>query len=227
MLTPGRGCLLFGVDEPVVIERALSERGELVLRKRGDVFELISGGVFLMDSDDVRSEEALVRCALDRVRRPSRVLIGGLGFGASLHECLRDPRVEAVTVIEIEPAVAEWYPKYFRGAPDDRVTIVEADAAAWLLGQHGRYDVICLDVDNGPDWRVHPANAALYSYRGLRALRRTLAEGGCLSFWSGSASPRFEGRLREVFPAVSAERLPARTGPEDVIYLAQALTRIR
>ncbi len=203
----------------MVVERVTSARGELVLRQRGEVFEFISNGVFLMDSADVSSEEMLVRCAVERVRLPSRVLIGGLGFGASLHEALRDPRVEAVTVVEIEPTVIAWYEKYFRSTADERVTIVEADITEWLRQQRERYDVICLDIDNGPDWQVQPANAALYSYRGLRAIRRALTEGGCVAFWSASASPSFLRRLRDVFRGVQVVTVPARAGADDVVYL--------
>lgn len=68
---------------PVVVERHATVRGELVLRYARDEghYEIISNGVFLMDTRGGVSERLLVRSALDRVGRPDRLLLGGLGVG--------------------------------------------------------------------------------------------------------------------------------------------------
>ena len=52
-----------------------------------------------------------------------------------------------------------------------------ADLAGWLAAGEHRYDAICLDVDNGPEWTVTAQNAALYADAGLAALDRRLAPG--------------------------------------------------
>jgi hypothetical protein len=65
------------VDQPVVVERVTTPRGELVLRRCGAHFELISNGVFLMDTRGGRSERVLVRAGLEACPHPSRLLIGG------------------------------------------------------------------------------------------------------------------------------------------------------
>ena len=57
--------------EPQLIERRQGSCGELVLRRRGDVFEIISNGVFLMDTRDGRSERLLVRAALAAATAPA------------------------------------------------------------------------------------------------------------------------------------------------------------
>ncbi len=120
-----------------VIERARGRQGELVLRAVGDHYEIISNGVFLMDTRNGESERQLVRLALrDRPGR-LRLLIGGLGVGFSLAEALRSPQVERVTVVEIEPEVVEWSRTYlasFSGGAlsDPRVEVVNDDLVAWL-----------------------------------------------------------------------------------------------
>src|SRR4051794_486447 len=92
-------------DAAELVERVDTARGELVLRRSGEHFEVISNGVFLMDTRDGRSERLLVRAALDAVREARTLLIGGLGVGFSLREAVDDLRLERVDVVEIEAAV--------------------------------------------------------------------------------------------------------------------------
>jgi hypothetical protein len=58
--------------EPEVLDRVTTPRGELVLRRVDGAFEVISNGVFLMDTRDGRSERALVRAAVARKPAASR-----------------------------------------------------------------------------------------------------------------------------------------------------------
>ncbi len=211
-----------------VYERRDGENGELVLRGDGRDFEIISNGVFLMDTRAGESERLLVRAALERVARPARVLIGGLGVGFSLAEALRAPAARAVTVVEREAAVIGWHATHLRactgGALDDpRVRVEHADLPSWLRdGTGGAYDVVCLDIDNGPEWTVTETNAALYGSAGLDLLAARLRPGGVLAVWSAGAAPAFEARLRERFTGVSARAVAVARGEPDVVYLASA-----
>ena len=224
-----------------VVARSAGPRGELVLRRAGEHYELISNGVFLMDSRDGTSERALVRRALATLeatgegrRRDGRtLLLGGLGMGFSLLEALASERVAAVTVVEVEADVIAWHRTHLRavgqgGIDDPRVTLVADDLVAWLRrGEaddrgRGPFDAICLDVDNGPDWTVTASNAWLYGDQGLALLRATLAPGGVLAVWSSSAAPGFLERLRRVFGDAEAAEIPSRVpGAPDVIFLAR------
>ncbi|GAA2162651.1 spermidine synthase family protein [Actinomadura napierensis] len=124
--------------EPVVVERAAGVGGELVLRRAGADYEIISNGTFLMDTRNGESERLLVRAAVDAALdtggngEPVRVLIGGLGVGFSLAEALSHPAVAHVTVVEREPAVAAWHAGPLRpwsrgGLDDPRAALVLAD----------------------------------------------------------------------------------------------------
>jgi spermidine synthase len=211
------------VDEPVTIERVSSARGEVVLRRRGEVYEIVSNGTFLMDTAGGASERLLARVAIAAGAR--RVLIGGLGVGFTLAEVLAAPDVESVTVVEIEDAVVRWNRgplAALNGAAldDPRVRIVVADYGSWVASCNELIDAICLDVDNGPDWTVVDGNRALYSVETLGLLRNRLSVGGRLAVWSAAASPAFVERLRSVFDDVQTCESPAVNGPPDVVWVA-------
>ena len=52
-------------DPPVVLDRREGPFGEVVLRRHGDLLQIIANGTFLMDTSDGRSERRLVDAALD------------------------------------------------------------------------------------------------------------------------------------------------------------------
>ncbi len=206
--------------------RRQGRAGELVLRERAGEYEIISNGVFLMDTRNGRSERLLVRWALQRQAQARRVLLGGLGVGWSLAEALAAPEVAEVVVVEWESAVVafnrEATARRTGGRVDDpRVRCVVDDLVAWLHrpGEAG-FDAICLDVDNGPDWTVSPGNAWLYGAAGLSALQARLAPGGVLGVWSAARSPSFEAALARHFTAVERREVPVPRGEPDVVYLA-------
>src|SRR5512146_3031576 len=94
-----------------VLARLDRPTGEWVLTRRdgdaGPVYEIVLNGKLLMDTVERASEEALATIGLSRCAATAglRVAVGGLGFGFTLAAVLRDPRVGAVDVIELEPAL--------------------------------------------------------------------------------------------------------------------------
>lgn len=216
------------------VARAESERGELVLRERRaaqDVrgggpasWELRANGIFVMDTLEVGTERALASAALALVEEPHRVLVGGLGLGFTMHEVLADPRVTACTVVEIEPALVEWMragtvPHGPRMMADDRLTVVVADVAAALAeAAPAAYDLVLLDVDNGPGQLVHEGNASLYHPPMLTAARAALRPGGALVVWSAAESPSLHTALASVFDSALAHPLPVLLQGRDEHY---------
>jgi spermidine synthase len=219
-----------GEVEYVEVARAESERGELVLRERRPVdggptsLELRANGVFVMDTLEVSTERAMAHAALALVDEPRSVIIGGLGLGYTMHEVLADSRVEKCAVVEIEPALVDWMrtglvPEGPALLADERVTVVEADIVAALAeGREASYDLVLLDVDNGPGYLVHAANAALYEPPALADARRVLRPGGALVGWSADESDDLEESLRSVFGDVAAERHDVRLQDRDEHY---------
>nr|WP_033221231.1 spermidine synthase [Kitasatospora phosalacinea] len=218
------------MDEAEVLDRRESASGEVVLRRRGEHCEVIVNGCFLMDTVDGRSERLLVRAALDGlavVERPS-VLIGGLGVGFSLAHAAAEPRWARIAVVEREAAIIDWHRTgplgaFSAGALDDpRVEVLHTDLVEYLAGTGERYDALCLDVDNGPDWTVGAENDRLYGPAGLANAAARLNPGGVLAVWSAQPSAAFERALREAgFTDVRTEEVAVERGVPDVVHLAR------
>ena len=197
--------------------RAEGPRGEVALRRRttddgGTHLELVVDGVFAMDDVDTTTERALAAEALRRLPgRDLRVLVGGLGLGWTAATALAEPRVGAVEVVELPPALVRWaeegrLPALLPGDP--RLRLRTGDVADVLAEHDGRWDTVLLDVDNGPGFLVHPSNDALYRPAGLAAAVAALRPSGVLAIWSSTPAPR----LRE-----SLARLPTTTDVEQLL----------
>ena len=196
------------------VARAESPRGEIVLRERRDpdvgpsspvVLELRVNGVFVMDTFETSSEKGLATAALKQVENPRNVVIGGLGLGFTVHEVLADTRVEKLVVVEIEDALVQWMrdgtvphgPSYLA---DDRVTVMTADIRiAMAEATPAAYDLVLLDVDNGPGFLVYDENEAIYQREFLQQVKEALRPGGALVIWSAAESPTLQAEMEQVF----------------------------
>jgi spermidine synthase len=195
----------------MIIARARTGNGETVLRQGSAGYELIVDGQFLMSSASAPSSEELVRAGLARVAKPGgiRVLIGGLGLGYSLRIALANSRVASVTVIEIEATLIDWHrrgllPETAGLMNDPRLELVGEDLVRYLQNCRGQYDLIALDIDNGPEWLSHPGNRGLYTEAMLGRIKDCLSPAGAAAFWSADPAPELERSLRTVFGRVEA-----------------------
>ena len=210
-------------DRPVVLARHVSPRGELCLRRHGGDLEIISNGVFLMSTASGASERALVDQALARVATPRSLLLGGLGVGFSLARACAREELRHIAVVEVEDAVVAWHRRYLGarlGDPldDPRVRLRVADLARWLRWERtARFDAICLDVDNGPDWTVTAGNAALYDARALARWWERLRPGGVLAVWSAHPAPAFAARVEDRFGDVEQVSVPGASGDDHLV----------
>ena len=205
--------------EYVEIARAESERGEVVLRERkrdngAPALELRVNGVFVMDTAETSSERGLATAALGLVDDPRSVLVGGLGLGFTLGEVLDDRRVSSCTVVELEEAVVDWMRDgtIAHGPPllaDERVKVVIADVVTALAeATDATYDLVLLDVDNGPDFLIHATNAGLYKAPLLEAALARLTPGGTLAVWCQGRSPALAATLEALSRGVREVVVP-------------------
>lgn len=222
------------LDQPVTLGRAEGPYGEVVLRRRGEVEELVVDGSFAMDSAEVSSEVALGRFAVGA----ARVLVGGLGLGYTVASVLDDAdrtgSLARVDVVELEPTLVAWAESGLtrtlaRVAADPRVRLHVADVSQVLTGAApaplGPWEAILLDVDNGPDFVLHADNAALYDEGSLRTAYEQLLPGGTLAIWCQGPSPDLLATLRRIGPAVTEHLHHVQRGQRRFAYAICTLTR--
>ena len=172
---------------------------------KDDFFIKISGGQELMSTRKHGSEDALGSLPCQRLKNTdtASVLIGGLGMGFTLAAVLAavGPGAE-VFVAELIPEVVDWNRGplgEFSGRPvdDPRTRIHTGDVAKLLRKSEARFDVIALDVDNGPEGLTKRQNDWLYSTAGILSAQQALRNSaGILAYWSAGPDQAFHDRLR-------------------------------
>jgi spermidine synthase len=238
------------VEQAMIIARAESGRGEVVLRRRptaaGSIDELIVNGAFAMDSAETSTERELGRMA----NGADRVLLGGLGLGYTANEVLKSS-ARRVDIVELEQPLIEWarlgLTEVLKGvASDPRVRLHPGDIGDVLYGRTraerveapagrsrspgpanptGPWDAILLDVDNGPDFLIYPRNAALYTSPLLGAAYQQLTPRGLLAIWCQGEAPSLESALRQLSGAVGVTRLDVTRGARQIQYVIYTLRR--
>jgi spermidine synthase len=222
------------MTEYAEVARAESERGEVVLRRRreeraADALELRVNGVFVMDTKETGSEIELAAAALELVEDPRDVVVGGMGLGFTTQRVLADPRVERVVVVEIEEALVGWMrdgtvPHGPSVLADKRIRVVVADIVMAVTEATSTYDLVLLDVDNGPGYLVHQTNEVVYEREFLAATKRILNPGGALVVWSANPAPALAATMEEVFGNCTEHRydvLLQERSEEYLLYLSR------
>ncbi len=210
---------------------------EMELIHHGDDFYIQVDGHLLMSSRLHGSEDALAELAFDRLDRPaSKVLVGGLGMGFTVAAALRrSPPDSRVTVAELVPAVVRWNRGPLgdaagRPLDDSRLKVHEGNVIDLVRCSRAPWDVILLDVDNGPNALSSPTNGWLYEPAGLKALLESLELGGLLGIWSANPDPRFTRRMQAV--GFTVEVVPVRArgkrgGARHTVWLGRRLRAAR
>lgn len=214
----------------VTVDEARAGDGTvLTLARHGNDWEVRADGFILMASREHGSEDDLARLAFEKAPHAETALLGGLGLGFSLRATLDliGPRGRAV-VAEQSPAVVAWNRAHVGGLAghpldDPRVTVSVGDVRAPIAESRAAWDLILLDVDNGPAALIHPANAGLYDADGIAACRRALKDGGVLAVWAAAPDERYLRRLVRGGFSASAVRVAPRKGAggrKHVVFLA-------
>jgi spermidine synthase len=213
-------------------EARTPEGTTMSLTRRGNEYMILADGKDLMSSRMKGSEEELARLGCDRARSLERptVLVGGLGMGFTLRATLDTlPADASVVVAELMPAVVEWNrgplgPLTERALDDKRVRVEVGDVGALLRREPNRFDVVLLDVDNGPVAFTQASNAGLYDNAGLVAIRAALRPAGVLAVWSAWDDRKFEHRIRHHGFSCETHHVRARLrqgGPRHTIFVGR------
>lgn len=217
----------------IQLDTAQISGGEtLTLYQRGDEFIIALGGNQLMSTRVSASEIALAELSIEQLagNDAPHILIGGYGMGFTLRAALAKLGPQAhVTVAELVPQIMDWargpMAELTGGCLNDpRVTIHIGDVGEAIASANARYDVILLDVDNGPDGLSRRSNDGLYSDTGLAESRRALRPGGILAIWSAAPDAKFAKRFAHAAFATEEISLRAHSkgrGARHVIWLGR------
>jgi spermidine synthase len=210
-----------------LIESATEGDALLELYRKDGIFLIRANGFELMNGICHDSETALGLAAarLAPSSKP-RILLGGLGLGYTAAALVRAlGTAGTITVAELSAAVIDWFHRHVRHSvlPDipGNLVIVHADIADLLAAD--RYDLVVLDIDNGPEPLVTAKNGALYSAEGLRPLHRCLSENGVALLWSGFQSAAFAARAEQAGFRVRCE--PFRRARADLSHYIYVLEK--
>ena len=199
---------------------------ELRLYQRDKEFSIRVDRSELMNSRVYSTEDLFTVHGCDRIRghKKPRVLIGGLGMGYSLRTALEKlPKDAEIVVSELVPAVIAWNREHLghlacHPLRDARVELREIDVGRELRAAPHAYDLILLDVDNGPEGLTRKANDWIYSRPGLEAARAALRPDGVLGYWSSGPDQGFVRRLKQVGFEVEELSLRAANGGRGALH---------
>jgi spermidine synthase len=221
------------LDWATVERTRISDGTEFVLGRHGDGWVIRVGPRVLMSNRMHDSEEALAEIALARAARPRTVLVGGLGLGYTARAVLDAvPSDSEVTVVELVPELVDWNRRHLgvladHPLADPRCRVVVGDVFDTLKRSPATFDVVLLDVDNGPQGLTQAKNQRLYGEGGVRASLAALKPDGVLAVWSSGPNARY---LRRLARHADAEMLtvPARIGSRmtHVVFVAKAPAQV-
>lgn len=211
-----------------------ADGSRLALLEHDGEYFLRVDGVQLMSTTATASEQLMGELACGAIggRKGARILIGGLGFGFTLRRVLElAPDDATVVVAELLPEIVDWNRGHLAGVngmclADSRVDLRVGDVADVLASTEGegRFDVILLDVDNGPDALVAKGNRGLYARRGLISVRSALVRKGTAIFWSANRDKAFAESLERAGFAVTevaAKAYPQARKPTHTLFVAK------
>ena len=187
------GAAMFGADHLTTWAEDRFYGDNVVLRETSDYQRIVvtagpagvrlflNGNLQFHSRDEYRYHEALVHPALMAQGAPRRVLVLGGGDGMAVREVLKHPNVERITLVELDPHMTAL----FRERPmlaalnehaldSPKLSIVNADAFAWLESNREVFDAIVIDFPDPTNFSL----GKLYSTSFYRLVDQHLAADG-------------------------------------------------
>ena len=184
-------------SDPIIYARQSAYQRIVVTHGRASFQLFLDGNLQFSSADEYRYHEALVHPAMAAAEKHERVLVLGGGDGLAVREILKYSDVKSITLVDLDQAMTDlslMLPavRELNGASlaDSRVTVVNADAMAWLAEQKGdaRWDAVIVDFPDPNNFSL----GKLYTTRFYRLLKAHLASGAAIAVQS--TSPLFSRR---------------------------------
>jgi len=182
--------------------------------------------------NDEITQAALALYPIQLMKQPYQAAMIGLGSGMTAHYLLRDPQLQGLDMIEIEPEVYELAKGFapFNQAvyQSPKIKLAFEDARTFFYSQNKQYDLIVSEPSN--PWIS--GVSSLFTQEFYKDMRRFLKPEGVLVQWIHSYE--FDSQLllsilnalKTQFPHISIYGLPSfesdQTLPSNLLILASA-----
>jgi spermidine synthase len=174
---------------PVVLSEQTPYQKIAVTNDRHETRLYLNGNLQFSTFDEYRYHEGLVVPALMAHPRPKKVLVLGGGDGLAVRLLLKDPRVESITLVELDPGMIALFRDHEEmvrlndGAlRSPKVKVIEQDAFRWLEQEKEIFDVAFVDFPDPSNYAV----GKLYTDHFYRRLAEHLGPQGVFVVQSSS-----------------------------------------
>lgn len=166
---------------PLIMSRQTPYQRLAVTRDLSETRLYLNGNLQFSTFDEYRYHEALVVPALMAHAAPREVLVLGGGDGLAVELLLKDPRVQKIVLVELDPQMIN----IFRDHPEmsklnkealrsPKVEVIIGDAFTWLEQSERSFDLALVDFPDPSNYSV----GKLYTDHFYRRLAAHLKEGG-------------------------------------------------
>lgn len=175
--------------DPVIYSRTSRYQRIVLTRASNDLRLFLNGNLQFSSRDEYRYHEALVHVGLAGLKNARKVLVLGGGDGLAVREILKYPRIESVTLVDLDPEMTRLFTSHEALArlnsgslTSPKVRIINADAFVWLRENREQYDFIVVDFPDPSNFSI----GKLYSNSFYRLLHASVADTGAVVIQSTS-----------------------------------------
>lgn len=175
--------------DEIILARSTRYQRIVITRWKDDLRLFLNSHLQFSSRDEYRYHEALVHPGLAALDAARRVLVLGGGDGLAVREILRYPRIERVTLVDLDPEMTRLFQTHplltalnDGSLRDPRVSVVNADAFVWIDQAAERFDFVVADFPDPTNFSL----GKLYTTAFYKALARRLEPEGMVVVQSTS-----------------------------------------
>jgi len=175
-------------DKVIFTEQSKYQR-IVITQWKNDYWLYLNGNEQLCTRDELMYHEPLVHPAMTLHPNPVDILVLGGGDGCAVREILKYPKVETITLVDLDPAMTNLGKTHpiltnlnKNSLSNEKVEVLNDDGYKYLMANDNYYDVIIIDL---PDPRSIELGR-LYSHEFYKTCYRHLRPGGVIVTQAGS-----------------------------------------
>jgi len=165
--------------EDVIFSKSTPYQRITITRHSDDLRLYLNGNLQFSSRDEYRYHESLVHPGLARIPQARRVLVLGGGDGLAVREILRYPRIESVTLVDLDPAMTRLFSTQGlltalnnEAFKSPRVHVINGDAFTWLKDNHATFDFVIVDFPDPSNFSIGKLYTTAFYQRAKTALAK-------------------------------------------------------